>query len=143
MRRRRGWRAGAANTMRPMADTNASTSDRVFEAARNLGRLVAAHPHAAKYHAVLAAIRADADAQRLLGDYTRHIEALREKEETGQPIEVADKRKLEDLQSKVAMHPRLRELQMAQMDYVDLMRKVDAAIAEASQVEMAGAASAG
>ena len=36
-----------------------------------------------------------------------------------------DKRKMQELQDRAASNPLLRELQMLQMDYVDLMRKVD------------------
>ncbi|MCC6906434.1 MAG: YlbF family regulator [Phycisphaerales bacterium] len=112
-----------------MADT-----PQIIEAATRLGRLLAEHPAVARYRELLKAVRKDTDAQRLLADYSRHMDAISEKEQAGQPIEVQDKHKLADLQSRVAMHPQLREMQMAQMDYVDLMRKVDEAMASAGEV---------
>jgi hypothetical protein len=48
---------------------------------------------------------------------------------------VEDKRQLERLQKAVVMNPTLRELQMVQMDYVDLMRRVDEAMAGAGGLE--------
>lgn len=106
-----------------------SDMNQIIEAAKRLGAMIAAHPAVKKYEAVLAAIREDTEAQRLLADYSRHMDLLAEKESQGRPIEVEDKRRLSDLQGRIAMHARLRDMQMAQMDYVDLMRKVDEAMA--------------
>lgn len=101
----------------------------ILDAATKLGRLLDEHPAMKKYRELLKAIREDNEAQRLLADYSRMMDTIAEKESRGQPIEVEDKRRLSDLQGRVAMHPQLREMQVAQMDYVDLMRKVDEAMA--------------
>lgn len=61
----------------------------------------------------------------MLNDYNRLLQALAQKEAGGRPIEVEDKRKLEQLQGAVVRNPVLRDLQVAQMDYVDLLRQVD------------------
>lgn len=107
-----------------MADTA-----QILEAASQLGRLISEHPAIRRYRDLLTAIREDVEAQRLLADYSRQVDLIGEKESQGRPIEVEDKRRLSDLQGRVAMHPKLREMQVAQMDYVDLMRKVDDAMA--------------
>ncbi len=112
-----------------MADT-----PQIIDVATRLGRLLAEHLAVVRYRELLKAIREDTDAQRLLADYSRQMDAISEKEHAGQPIEVQDKHRLADLQSRVAMHPQLREMQMAQMDYVDLMRKVDEAMASAGDM---------
>lgn len=103
----------------------------ILEAARKLGAMIAEHPTVRKYGEILDAIRNDVEAQRLLADYSRQIDLIGEKESQGRPIEVEDKRRLSDLQARVAMHPKLRDMQIAQMDYVDLMRRVDEAMAVA------------
>ena len=100
----------------------------VLEQARKLGKLVAEHDSAKKFEAVLGRLKADKDAQHLLNDYNRQLEAIGRKQSQNQPIEVEDKHRLESLRKQVVMHPLLRELQMAQMDYVDLMRQVDEAM---------------
>jgi len=104
----------------------------ILDAATKLGRLLADHPAMKKYRELLKAIREDTEAQRLLADYSRQMDTIAEKEAKGQPVEVEDKRRLSDLQGRVAMHPQLREMQVAQMDYVDLMRKVDEAMSSSS-----------
>lgn len=109
-----------------MPDTSA-----VLEAATQLGKLIAQHPATEKLDALINQLNQDTDAQRLANDLNRHRQTMAEKQAKGEPIEVDDKRKLESLQQGVAGHALLRDLQMAQMDYVDLMRKVDEKISPA------------
>lgn len=113
-----------------------STTDDVLKKARELGDLISEHPATKKLEDVLQRLQNDTDAQRALNDYNRHLQALAEKEQAGRPIEVEDKRKLEQLQGALVRNPILRDFQMAQMDYLDLMRQVD----EATQGSAAGAA---
>ncbi len=105
----------------------ASTAD-IIDAATKLGHLIAEHAAAVKYAGVVKTLNEDIDAQRVLTDYQRHLVKLSEKESQGQPIEVDDKRRLEELHGKITSTPVLRDLQMSQMDYLDLMRKVNNAI---------------
>jgi cell fate (sporulation/competence/biofilm development) regulator YmcA (YheA/YmcA/DUF963 family) len=60
-----------------------------------------------------------------MADYQRFATDLIRKEQQGRPIEVAEKHKLEQLQTAVVTNPVLRSFQMAQMDLVDLLRKFD------------------
>ena len=108
----------------------ASTQE-IIDAARHLGKLIAQHPAATKMEAVLNAIEDDREAQRALTDFNRHMETVAEKQQKGQPIEVEDKRKLEELQKAVVRNKALRDMQVAQMDYADLMRQVDEAMSDA------------
>jgi cell fate (sporulation/competence/biofilm development) regulator YlbF (YheA/YmcA/DUF963 family) len=102
------------------------TTDDVLNKARELGELITRHEATRKYQAALEKLRQDEAAQRLLNDLNRKFEEIEQKEQSGRPIEVEDKRTAESLRQQVARHPLLCELQMAQLDYVDLMRKIDA-----------------
>jgi cell fate (sporulation/competence/biofilm development) regulator YlbF (YheA/YmcA/DUF963 family) len=104
------------------------TTQDVLNKAHELGDLIAQHPAAKKMEDILKRLQDDTDAQRAMNDYNRHLQALSEKEAAGKPIEVEDKRKLEALQNAVIRNPILRDFQVGQMDYLDLMRKVDEAI---------------
>ena len=97
----------------------------IIEAADQLGRLIADHPATKKLKGLLDRLDTDTDAQRRMNDLNRHNQTLAEKQSKGQPIEVEDKRKMQSLQEAVADDELLRDLQIAQMDYMDLMRKVD------------------
>lgn len=107
-----------------------ATTQEVLAAARDLSELIAKHEAAQKVEEVMKKLEADVEAQRLLNDLNRHVATLAEKESSNQPIEVEDKRKLETLQGGVSRNVVLRDFQMVQMDYVDLMRKVDQAISD-------------
>ena len=105
-----------------------ATTQEILDAAVNLGKLIATHEAAKKFEGVMKKLEGEVEAQRLLNDYHRHLSKLGEKEAKGEPIEVEDKRQLESLQNQVVNNAVLRDIQMAQMDYLDLMRRVDEAI---------------
>ena len=107
---------------------DAPTDQQVLDAASQLGELLASHPKVAAFEAVVKKLETDTDAQRILTDLRRHQQAMGEKERSGSPIEVSDKHKLRDLQGAAAGNAILREMQTVEMDYVDLMRQVDAKI---------------
>ena len=105
-----------------------ATTDQILDAARKLGEMIADHPAAKRLEQIATELGNDRDAQRLLADNQRLIETLVQKQQQGQPIEPAEKQKLDQLQSSLAMHPTLRSLQVAQMELADLMRRVDDAM---------------
>lgn len=105
-----------------------TTETQILAAARQLGTQIAQTPAAERLADVLKKLESDVDAQRALTDLNRHAEGLAQKQAGGQPIEVEEKRKLDALQQAVIRNPLLRDFQAAQMDYVDLMRRVDEAI---------------
>lgn len=115
------------------ASTTESTTESILEKADEIGQLIADHDAAKKLETALGKLEKDTAAQQALGAYNQLLQALSQKEMSGQPIEVDDKRKLEALQTEVIHNLSLREFQMAQMDYVDLMRKVDERITGPAQ----------
>lgn len=115
-----------------------ASSEEILTAARQLGEKIAGHEAAKRLKQAMAKLRADVEAQRALTDFNRQAAKIAEKESKRQPIEVEDKHELDRLQKAVVRNPLLRDLQVAQMDYLDLMRRVDEAIAEkaGTDVEM-------
>lgn len=105
-----------------------SQEESIIKAAKELGELLNRHPAVTRLRQVTEEMSRNSDAQRLVTEMNRHIEKLSEKEMTGQPIEVADKRKLQELQQAVTLNIAIRNFQSAQMDYLDLMRQVDDAM---------------
>ncbi len=105
-----------------------ANTQEILKAATELGKLIATHDAAKKVEGAIAKLQADIEAQRLLNDFNRAVQAVSEKEAQGKPIEVAEKHKLQEMQNKVVRNTVLRDFQMAQMDYLDLMRKVDDAM---------------
>ncbi len=122
-----------------------ATDDQIMKAAGELGELLGKHPKVGRLEAAISKLKEDVEAQRALNDLNRHLQTVAEKEMSGQPIEVADKRKLQELQTSVVHNLVLQEFQLAQMDYVDLVRRLDDAMygrsAAAQAVGVTGAPS--
>lgn len=106
-----------------------ASTEQIVAEAKKLGTLIAEHPAAQKLESVLKRLDEDVQAQRTLNDYNRQLQKIAEKEQAGSPIEVEDKHAVENLRNQLIHSPVLRDMQIAQMDYVDLMRQVDQAIA--------------
>ncbi len=104
------------------------TTNDILKKARELGEDLAKHDAVTKLIDATKAFDDDRDAQRLLLDYSRAMQTVAQKQATHQPIEVAEKQQLEQLQQQLVTNLKLRSLQMAQMDYLDLMRSIDAAL---------------
>lgn len=100
----------------------------ILDLASQIGEMIAEHDAVKKLASATQAFEADVNSQRAFTDYQRFAQTLQQKAQGGAPIEVEDKRKLEVLQQAVITNPLLANMQRAEMDYVDLLRKVDAAI---------------
>ncbi|MGD1278798.1 MAG: YlbF family regulator [Tepidisphaeraceae bacterium] len=99
-------------------------TQQILQAAENLGQMLKEHPSVDRFKAAQKAVAEDPEATRLLGEFDRHIESLARQEQQGRPITDAQRLSLESLQSKVASHIKIKNLNLAQMEFVDLLRKV-------------------
>jgi len=96
--------------------------------ADKLGRAIAAHE---RFQALRAAEKEVSEnpganaTQQALEQQMNHIAEL---EISGKPVEVSDKRKLEQLQNDFRSHPALQQLVKAQADYLELMNKINQTI---------------
>ena len=109
-----------------------ATTQEILDAAKKVGKLIAEHPAAKKMDELMQKLQSDREAQRALTDYNRQMQAIQEKQAMGMPIEVEDKRKLEQFQTALATNVMLGSIQRAQIEYLELMRQVDDAIDNAT-----------
>ncbi|MEW6199075.1 MAG: YlbF family regulator [Planctomycetota bacterium] len=100
----------------------------VLTKARELGAALAAHPRVRAHLDAQRAVRADATAQQILRDYQAQMDQIQQREASHQPIEVADKHKLRELEQRLAGNESLKNLMRTQADYVALMNQVNDAI---------------
>ncbi len=105
-----------------------ATDEQIMKSAAELGEMLGEHPKVSRLESAISKLKGDTEAQRALNDLNRHLQAIGEKEMAGQPIEVSDKRRIQELQTAVVHNLVLREFQLAQMDYVDLVRRLDDAM---------------
>jgi cell fate (sporulation/competence/biofilm development) regulator YlbF (YheA/YmcA/DUF963 family) len=100
----------------------------IMEEAEKLGKIVAQHPAISRYKQAQKAVADDAEAGRLLADLDRQIETLARQEQSGLPITDAQRSALESVQNRVVSHLKIKNLNMAQVEFVDLLRKISQTI---------------
>jgi cell fate (sporulation/competence/biofilm development) regulator YlbF (YheA/YmcA/DUF963 family) len=96
----------------------------IMDEAEKLGRLVAQHPAIENYRKAQRAIAEDPEASRSLAEFDRQLESLARQEQTGMGITDAQRQQLESLQSRIVSNIKVKALNMAQVEFMDLLRKV-------------------
>ena len=99
-------------------------TQQIITEAEKLGQLVAQHPAVSRYKEAQRAVASDPDASRLLADFDRTLEALGRQEQSGMPVTDAQRMQLEGLQSRIISHLKIKALNLAQVEFVDILRKV-------------------
>ena len=99
-------------------------TDQIIQEAEKLGQLVAQHPAVARYKQAQRAVADDPEAGRLLADFDRQLESLGRQEQSGMPVTDAQRMQLESLQGRIISHLKIKALNLAQVEFVDLLRKV-------------------
>jgi cell fate (sporulation/competence/biofilm development) regulator YlbF (YheA/YmcA/DUF963 family) len=100
----------------------------ILDAAEKLSQLVADHPAVARYKSAQKSVAEDAGATQLLGDFDKQIEALARQEQTGMPVTDSQRAQLESIQSRIMSHLKIKNLNLAQVEFIDLLRKVNQTI---------------
>jgi cell fate (sporulation/competence/biofilm development) regulator YlbF (YheA/YmcA/DUF963 family) len=114
----------------------------ILAEADKLGQLVAQHPAVERYKSAQRAVAEDPDANRTMAEFERQLETLARQESTGMPVTDAQRAQLENLQSRIVSNVKVKNLNMAQVDFIDLLRKVNQAV-QSKVVEAGGMGGAG
>jgi len=99
-------------------------TQQILQAAEKLGQMLKEHPSVDRFKTAQKAVAQDPEAARLLAEFDRQIESLARQEQQGRPITDAQRLGLESLQTKLASHIKIKNLNLAQMEFVDLLRKI-------------------
>ena len=99
-------------------------TQQVLDAADQVGKLVVQHPIVDRYHQAQKSLADDPDATRLLNDFNRQLTTLARQEESGMRVTDAQRNQLEDLQRRLASHLKIKALNLAQVEFIDLLRQV-------------------
>ena|SRR5687768_17530341 len=99
-------------------------TDQIMQEAEKLGQLVAQHPAVGRYKQAQKSVAEDPEAGRLLADFDRQLETLGRQEQSGMPVTDAQRMQLESLQGRIISHIKIKALNMAQVEFVDLLRKI-------------------
>ncbi len=117
-------------------------TDQIIQEAEKLGQLVAQHQAVARYKQAQKSVAEDPEAGRLLADFDRQLETLGRQEQAGMPVTDAQRMQLESLQSRIISHIKIKNLNMAQVEFVDLLRRVTQTI-QRQVVDVPGGAGGG
>ena len=117
-------------------------TQQLMDEAEKLGQLVAQHPLIARYKQAQKSLADDAEANRLLADFERQIETLSRQEQSGMPVTDAQRIQLEALQGRIVSNLKIKAWNQAQVEFVDLLRKISQTIQKPLQdpATQAGAA---
>ena len=96
----------------------------IMEAAEKLGELLAQHPTVARYKEAQKNVENDPEASRLMAEFGRQMESLERQMQSGMNVTDAQRQQLEALQSRIVSHIKIKALNLAQVEFVDLLRKV-------------------
>ena len=117
-------------------------TQQLMDEAEKLGKLVAQHPAIERYKSAQKSVAEDPDASRLLADFERTLAKLDQQAQAGMPVTDAQRDQLEALQSRIVSHIKVKALNLAQVDFVDLLRKITQTIQKPlADAPPAGAAS--
>src|SRR5579862_4015269 len=99
-------------------------TQQLLDDATKLGQLAAQHPAVARYKQAREAVDKDPEANRMLSELDRQIETLTRQQQSGLPVTDAQQHALEAMQSRIVSHIKIKALNMAQVEFVDLLRKI-------------------
>ena len=99
-------------------------TQQILDEAERIGQMVAQHPAVEKYRNAQRAVSEDPEASRALAEFERQLETLGRQEQAGMPVTDAQRATLEQLQSRIISNIKVKALNMAQVDFIDLLRKV-------------------
>lgn len=102
--------------------------EQLIEKAEELGGALAEHPRFKALIAARDAVTADEASRKLMAEYETQIQKIQDLTLANKPIEVDDKRKLADLEKRVAADEEIKELTKAQMQFSELMNRMNRAI---------------
>jgi cell fate (sporulation/competence/biofilm development) regulator YlbF (YheA/YmcA/DUF963 family) len=115
-------------------------TQQLIQAAEKLGQLLKEHPSVERFKSAQKSVADDPEAGRLLAEFERGLETLGRQEQQGRPATDAQKMQLEALQSKIVSHIKIKNLNMAQLEFTDLLRKIGDAYKRPASEFIAGSA---
>jgi cell fate (sporulation/competence/biofilm development) regulator YlbF (YheA/YmcA/DUF963 family) len=114
--------------------------DEILKHAEKLGQMVSEQPATAKYKQAQKAVSDDAEARSAISDFNRMLESLARQEQQGLAITDAQKLSLQSLQERIVSNIKIKALNMAEVEFTDMLRKVSQAWQKPLGVAMGGAA---
>jgi len=104
--------------------------EEIISRANELGLMIKGTDVYKRYVEVVKKLEQNPESRKLLEEFAQLSETVQQKEGTGQPVEVEEKQKIEELSAKVSEDELLKEFITAQSYYMNLMMMIQKAISE-------------
>ncbi len=104
--------------------------EEIIKQANDLGLMIKGTDVYKKYVEVVQKLDKEEESRKLLEEFVKLNEQVQQKEHSGQPVEVEEKQKLEELSAKVSENELLKEFISAQTYYMNLMMQIQKTISE-------------
>jgi len=103
-------------------------TQQILDEANKLADMVAQHPAVENYRKAQKAVADDPDASRSMSEFQRTLETLARQEAQGMPVTDAQRSQLENLQGRIVSNIKVKALNLADVEFWDLLRKVNQAV---------------
>ena len=103
-------------------------TQQIMDAAEKIGQMLSEHPAVIRYQQAQKTVSEDAEAGRMLQEFDRTLEKLGRQEQSGMQVTDAQRQQLEALQSRIVSHIKVKNLNLTQVEFVDLLRRVNQTI---------------
>lgn len=97
----------------------------VMKLAEELGKAINDSPQAVALRKIRDELSKQPEMTKLLNDFRDHTDKIARLEADQKPVEVDDKRRLQDLHGKLVATDIFKKYTAAQVEYVDVMRRVN------------------
>jgi cell fate (sporulation/competence/biofilm development) regulator YlbF (YheA/YmcA/DUF963 family) len=99
-------------------------TQQIMDEASKLGDIVNQHPAVSRYKDARKAVEQDPDANRLMAEFGRQLESLQRQQQSGLPVTDAQHQALEALQNRIVSHLKIKAMNLAEVDFIDLLRRI-------------------
>jgi cell fate (sporulation/competence/biofilm development) regulator YlbF (YheA/YmcA/DUF963 family) len=103
-------------------------TQQIVDQAATVSELLAQHPAVDAYRKAQKAVADDPDASRTLGEFDRLLESLEKQQMQGLPVTDAQRTQLESLQSRIVSNIKVKALNTAHVEFMDLLRRANQAL---------------
>ncbi len=100
----------------------------IIELANRLGKAIADSPQAAALREARQGLEDHPEVKELLRNFREQSTKIMQLEAEQKPVDVEDKHKLQDLQTKLVATEVFKKFTAAQVEYIDMMRQVNEAM---------------
>jgi cell fate (sporulation/competence/biofilm development) regulator YlbF (YheA/YmcA/DUF963 family) len=104
--------------------------EEIIKKANELGLMIKGTEISIRFEEISKKVENDSEAKNLLEDYIKMTQEFQEKESSGHPIEVEEKKKIKELSEKVAQNQLIKEFIATQTYFYNMMIQIQNAISD-------------